>query len=91
MNNLQELIKNGAFLVDVRTPAEFEEGHVNQSVNIPLDTIESNLSQFVNKTQIVVFCRSGNRSGNAQMILEDNGFTNVTNGGTWQMIKEFID
>jgi rhodanese-related sulfurtransferase len=38
----------------------------------------------------VVFCRSGNRSGQAKMILEDNGFTNVINGGTWLMVNEAI-
>lgn len=90
MHNLKEIISNGAFLVDVRTPAEFEDGHVEQSVNIPLDTIEQNLPLFEGKKQIVVFCRSGNRSGQAQMILEDNGFTNVINGGTWLMVKEAI-
>jgi rhodanese-related sulfurtransferase len=90
MHNLKEIISNGAFLVDVRTPAEFEDGHVEQSVNIPLDTIEQNLAMFQNKNQIVVFCRSGNRSGQAKMILEDNGFTNVINGGTWLMVNEAI-
>lgn len=40
------------------------------------------MDKFKNKDHIVVFCRSGNRSGQAQSILEQNGFNNVTNGGT---------
>ena len=88
---MEKLIKDGAFLVDVRTPAEFAEGHVKESVNIPLDQIESQLEKFEEKEQIIVFCRSGARSGQAKLILEQNGFANVTNGGTWQAVNEAIN
>ncbi len=88
---MENLIKNGAFLVDVRTPAEWAEGHVNNSVNIPLDNVENSIDLFKGKDQIIVFCRSGNRSGQAKVILEQHGITNVTNGGTWQDIKQYID
>lgn len=84
------LVKEGAFLVDVRTLAEFAEGHVNGSVNIPLDQVQNQLAKFKNKENIVVFCRSGNRSGQAKSILEQNGFTNVTNGGTWQDVNNIL-
>ena len=46
---VEDLIKKGAFLVDVRTPSEFNAGHVNNSVNIPLDSVEDNLEKFKNK------------------------------------------
>jgi rhodanese-related sulfurtransferase len=88
---MENVIKDGAFLVDVRTPAEFAEGHVNGSTNIPLDQVATELEQFKGKEQIIVFCRSGNRSGQAKMILEQNGFKNVINGGTWQDVKEAIE
>jgi phage shock protein E len=81
-------IKEGAFLVDVRTETEFAEGNVNGSTNIPLDQVASQFEKFKGKEQIIVFCRSGNRSGQAKMILEQNGFKNVINGGTWQDVKE---
>lgn len=87
---MEKLIKEGAFLVDVRTPAEFAEGHVKGSTNIPLDQVASQLEKFKGKEQIIVFCRSGNRSGQAKMILEQNGIKNVTNGGTWQDVNEAI-
>jgi phage shock protein E len=88
-NNNEELqsIINNSFLVDVRTPQEFSEGNVAGSVNIPLDQVQNQLSKFKNHENIVVFCRSGNRSGQAKAILEQNGFTNVTNGGTWQQVN----
>jgi rhodanese-related sulfurtransferase len=85
------LVNGGAFLVDVRTPEEFAEGNVKESTNIPLDQVAVNLDKFKEKENIVVFCRSGNRSGQAKNILEQNGFTNVTNGGTWQDINDVIN
>jgi phage shock protein E len=84
--NLATLINDGAFLVDVRSPGEFAEGNAKGSVNIPLDQVQNQLAKFKDKKNIVVFCRSGNRSGQAKSTLEQNGFTNVTNGGTWQDI-----
>lgn len=85
---LKSVIANNAYLVDVRTPQEYADGHVEGSINIPLNQIPSQLNKFKNHKNIVVFCRSGNRSGQAKTILEQNGFTNVVNGGTWQNIKE---
>jgi rhodanese-related sulfurtransferase len=88
--DLKSLIEGGAFLVDVRTPGEFAEGHVNGSENIPLDMVPANLDRFRGKQNIVVFCRSGNRSGQAKAILESSGIVNVVNGGTWQDVNQFI-
>ncbi len=87
---LKELITKGAFLVDVRTPAEFKSGHAKGSVNIPLDSVQKNLPKFKGKENIVVFCRSGNRSGMAKSILTQNGFTNVINGKTWGRIAGLV-
>lgn len=88
--DLAAIINEGAFLVDVRTPGEFAEGHVKGSVNIPLDKITMQIAKFKNKKSIIVFCRSGNRSGQAKSILEQQGITNVVNGGTWQQVNQFV-
>jgi phage shock protein E len=87
---LKEAVANGAFLVDVRTPQEYAEGHVNGSVNIPLDRIPMSLKKFDGKHQIVVFCRSGNRSSQAKSILNQNGYDNVINGGSWYEVNEVV-
>jgi phage shock protein E len=89
--NKMETIINDAFLVDVRTPQEFAEGNVGGSVNIPLDIVPTQIAKFKNKNNIIVFCRSGNRSGQAKTILEKNGFTNVVNGGTWQNVHSLLN
>ncbi|MEP7239084.1 MAG: rhodanese-like domain-containing protein [Ferruginibacter sp.] len=88
--DLKVIINEGAFLVDVRTPGEFGSGHVKGSVNIPLDSIPNQLAKFKNKKNIIVFCRSGARSGQAKNILQQNGFTNVINGGTWNNVSQFV-
>lgn len=89
-SQIENLIKEGAFLVDVRTPSEFAQGNVKGSTNIPLDQVKSQLTKFKGKGHIIVFCRSGNRSSQAKAILERNGFKNVTNGGTWQNVNAVL-
>jgi len=88
--DLKSIIEDGAFLVDVRTPGEFAEGHVKGSVNIPLDKVQTQLTKFKSKKNIIVFCRSRGRSSQAKNILQQNGFTNVINGGTWNNVNQFI-
>lgn len=86
-DELSKAIKGGAYLVDVRTPGEFAGGSVEGAVNIPLSDVARELKQFEGKETIVVFCKSGNRSGKAKQILEQNGFKNVINGGSWQNVN----
>ncbi len=87
---LAHAIEQGAFLVDVRTPAEFAQGHPAGSVNIPLDQLPRKLASFQGKEHIIVFCRSGNRSAQAKAILERQGYKNVINGGTWQAVDQAL-
>lgn len=85
---LDKALEEGAFLVDVRTTGEFASGSAEGAVNIPLDVLKDQISKLRNKKNIIVFCRSGNRSAMAKGTLERNGFTNVLNGGSVQnMIK----
>jgi phage shock protein E len=75
-------IKDGALIVDVRTPAEFKAGSYPGAINIPLNQIGGRIKEFGDSTKpIVLYCRSGNRSGKARKILIDHGFIDVTNGG----------
>lgn len=91
-SNLTEILSSSnVFLVDVRTPQEFASGSVKNAVNIPLDQIINKISMLKNQTNIVVFCRSGNRSNMAKNILKQNGITNVTNGGSLQNVLKNIN
>lgn len=75
-----DLIENdGAVLLDVRTPSEYEDGHIEGAVLFPLSSIESSIESAIpdKSTEIIVYCRSGNRSADAVEILIDLGYTNV--------------
>lgn len=87
--DLTGIIKEGAFIVDVRTPGEFASGHANGSVNIPLDQLPQQLSKFKNEKNIIVCCQSGGRSGQAKIVLEKNGIANVINGGSWNNVAQY--
>lgn len=74
------LVKQGALLLDVRTPAEFASGHVEGAANIPVDELAAKLP--ANKEQaVVVYCHSGRRSAAAKQVLEKAGFTKVSDLG----------
>lgn len=83
MNTIRELIKSSStVIVDVRSSWEYEMEHVPGAKNIPLEEIPAHLNEFKSLTNpVVVYCRSGNRSGMALSILKQNGIVNVYNGG----------
>ncbi len=83
-------IKSGALLVDVRTPAEFAEGHLAGARNIPLDQVRNRIAEFGpdRDARIVVYCRSGRRSGLARDALRELGFRQVLNGGGYDALQQ---
>jgi rhodanese-related sulfurtransferase len=68
-------------LVDVRTPEEYAFGHIPTAVNIPVSEIASRPPTEDRSALIVVYCRSGSRSGTAQRTLREMGYGNVVNFG----------
>ena len=80
-----ELIANGAVLIDVRTPQEYNSGHSRKSKNIPLNDIQKKAKSLKGK-EVIVVCASGMRSGQAKSILSQEGIT-VHNGGSWTRFK----
>ena len=73
-----QLVEDGAFLLDVRTQEEWDEFHAPQATLIPLDELASRVSEVPSDQEIVVICRSGNRSQVGRDTLLDAGFTSVT-------------
>ena len=76
-------IESQALIVDVRTPEEFADGHYPGAINIPHDTILQGLEQLgvTEETPVILYCRSGNRSGQAEQVLQEKGFTEARNAG----------
>ena len=73
-----ELRDEGAFILDVRENVEWEDYHIPGSTLIPLGQLPDRLSELPEDQEIVVVCRSGNRSQVGRDILEEAGFTSVT-------------
>jgi rhodanese-related sulfurtransferase len=81
---LAKLIRKGKpahVLVDVRTPAEYESGHIPTALNIPVDVIGAKPPVAEKDALVIVYCRSGNRSATARQILMDLGYTNIVDFG----------
>jgi phage shock protein E len=83
---MEELLANPATtVVDVRETNEFAAGHYTGAINIPLGIIPLRLDEFkAMNGAIVVYCRSGNRSGMAMSLLKQAGLSEVYNGGGLQ-------
>ena len=81
---LLEKVKTGVILLDVRTKQEFNEGHLNGAIVIPYYDISKSIKSLVpNKEQeIIVYCKSGNRSSQALEKLESLGYSNVYDLGS---------
>lgn len=90
-DEIQEYLDNGAIVIDVRTEAEYADGHVPGSTNIVLDTIPERVEEIkaLGKSFIAV-CRSGARSGQATEFLNEEGL-DIINGGPWQIVDQFVD
>ena len=74
----RQLVQAGARLVDVRTPGEFAAGHIAGAINIPVQQLDARVSELQPKdAAVVVYCRSGHRSGNAARMLKSAGFVAV--------------
>jgi phage shock protein E len=68
-------------LVDVRTPEEYDEGHIPGAINIPVDKIGATPPAAGKNARIIVYCRSGSRSAQARRILLEKGYVDVVNFG----------
>lgn len=67
------------FVLDVREQYEYDEGHISGVTLIPMGEIPNRLSEIPTDQQVIVTCRSGNRSGQVTDFLREQGFTNVHN------------
>ena len=68
----------GAFILDVREPSEWNDAHIADATLIPLGELQSRVNELPRDKEIVVVCRSGNRSAQGRDILLKSGFTEVT-------------
>ncbi len=87
--DLDEVMARGATIIDVRTSGEFAGGHVKGSVNIPLNTLQSQIGKLKKDKPVITCCASGMRSSSARSVLLSNGFGEVYNGGSWYNLRKY--
>lgn len=87
-----DYLRRGAFVVDVRTSREFNSGHLSQAFNIPLDDLEGLLPQKIKNKDCVILlhCRTGMRSKKAQERLQQIGYKNVFNLGSYERAFKIV-
>lgn len=86
----KSLVNEGAVIVDVRTKAEYQQGHIKGSLNVPLNNLSNHYSSLKKHKKIITCCASGMRSAQAKSILKSNGFEEVHNGGGWASLNQKI-
>ena len=79
VDKVRELVKAGAYILDVRPAAAFARGHVKTAVNIPMSVLRERFNEIPKDRPVYVHCRIGQTSYNAVRALQGNGFTNVYN------------
>lgn len=82
---IQDKIKSGAVIIDVRTPGEFNSGHAKGSKNIPLNQLSSKMNALKGK-EVIVVCKSGGRAMQAESMLKQAGIDAI-NAGPWQAVS----
>jgi phage shock protein E len=85
-----ELVKQGAVILDVRSPGEYKQGHIKGSINAPLNDLSRHISKLKKEAVVITCCASGMRSASAKSVLKSNGFTEVYNGGGWSSLQNKI-
>ena len=79
VNKIRELVENNAYIIDVREKYEYENGHIKGSHNIPLSELRQRINEVPKEQPVYVHCRTGQRSYNAVLALQNLGFNNVYN------------
>ena len=88
-DNARILLSQGAQLVDVRQPHEYQNNALPGSVNIPLPVIQQALRRLDLETPVLLYCNTGQRSGTAKQLLEACGFRLVHNLGSHRFYSEY--
>jgi NADPH-dependent 2,4-dienoyl-CoA reductase/sulfur reductase-like enzyme/rhodanese-related sulfurtransferase len=79
VDQVRELVENNNYILDVRESYEFEAGHIKGAVNIPLSELRARVNEIPNEQPVYVHCRTGQRSYNAVLALQNLGYSNVYN------------
>lgn len=83
------VVDENTVLIDVRTEKEYNRGHLVNAINIPHSEIKEKIKEQAGdtETKVILYCRSGRRSGIAERTMREMGYKNVLNAGAYKRIK----
>jgi phage shock protein E len=87
VQQVREIRRRGALILDVRTPGEFGQGHAKGALNIPLAVLPERLGELDRARPVLACCASGARSARARALLLKAGFSEVHDVGPWTVLK----
>lgn len=79
VDKVRDLVENNAYIIDVREIKEFENGHIKGAKNIPLSQLRERVNEIPKDVQVYLHCRTGQRSYNAALALQNLGYRNIHN------------
>ena len=90
-NKIKDALKRGAIIVDVRTGIEYDNGHLPDAFNIPVDRIRSSAGRLKETNKpVIVCCNGSDRSAQAVQSLKEKGVKEVYNGGHWEDLLRIL-
>ncbi|HJK91109.1 MAG TPA: rhodanese-like domain-containing protein [Polyangiaceae bacterium LLY-WYZ-15_(1-7)] len=92
VSRAEAMVQEGAILLDVRTPGEFQGGHIEGARNIPVQELSARLGELEEGADVVVYCRSGARSARAAGMLRERGHEVLDLGAmsSWPNADEIV-
>lgn len=79
VDKVRDLVENNSIIIDVRENYEYEKGHIKGAINIPLSQLRERTNEIPKDKQVYLHCRTGQRSYNATLALQNLGYSNVIN------------
>lgn len=90
-NKIKDALRQGATIIDIRIAAEFDQGKIRDSINIPVDRININLERIRHMRRPIILCsNSDSETEQALSILKANGIKEIHNGGSWTRLLKMI-
>jgi len=89
-NKLKTALRNGAAIIDLRSPRRFDDGHIPDAINIPIDRISINTSRIKGMNVPIILCGDTDDITRARQLLLNDGVKEVLSGGPWSRLLKII-
>lgn len=87
---LKTALRNGAAIIDLRSPRRFDEGHIPKAINIPIDRISINISRIKDMNVPIILCGDTDDITRARHQLTGHGVKEVHSGGSWTRLLKVV-